>query len=117
MEEQATLARAALLERPLAPWTEDAPALNIDLMTSITISEKTQNSVAFEVLYRGLVGSTGVDRFVLERELPIYALGFLLKGIGEIGNATKISFVLYPWRDVESAGLADLPNVYVSIIF
>lgn len=58
-----------------------------------------------------------MDRKMLEEELPLYSLAFLLKGEAYLKEPVKVSFVLYPYGGAEQARLPDLPNVQVPTPF
>lgn len=81
------------------------------------ISEQTDRAQAagYTVVFRGLVGTAGTDSHVLEQELPLFVLDFLLGNKTFLKEPVKISFILFPWGESGQAGFPELPNAYVTI--
>lgn len=91
-----------VLSRPLTPCPiSEAPPLRYDPNTALLLSSSSPDAGSWEVLYRGLVRSTGSDVSELERCAPGWLLEFLLNN--KLGNRErekereKVSFVLQPW--------------------
>ncbi|KAA1122649.1 hypothetical protein PGTUg99_004287 [Puccinia graminis f. sp. tritici] len=103
-----------ILSQPFEPCgILDAPKLTLPPETTILISEQEPGSGTWEVSYRGLVATTGLDSEILMDVLPGWLLNFLLGNrvsTREGSSAVKVTFVLQPEGGSEAAGLPELPN-------
>ena len=104
----------SILNQPFQLCEElDAPKLNLPPETTLLISEEEPESGTWEVSYRGLVATTGLDVEILMDVLPGWLLNFLYGNritMKEGGGAIKVTFVLQPEGGKETAGLPELPN-------
>ena len=98
---------------PLTPPAPiETPLIAYNESIAINVAEEAQGS-AWTVTYRGLVGSAGRDRELLEQKLAGWQLDFLLHNRVIEKPPLKTSFLLQPYQDVESAGLPELLNACV----
>ncbi|GAA5976777.1 hypothetical protein JCM11641_000868 [Rhodosporidiobolus odoratus] len=108
-EQQQQIILDTLFAQPLAPCPLlDAPRLQYDPDMAIIISEETGD--AWNVKYRGLVGTSFHDMAVLEQKAPFWLLDFLLSNRVSTKEPAKVSFVLQPWKADGEQSLPELPN-------
>lgn len=100
---------------PLTPPAPiETPLIAYNESIAINVAEEAQGS-AWTVTYRGLVGSAGRDRELLEQKLAGWQLDFLLHNRVIEKPPLKTSFLLQPYQDVESAGLPELLNAHARL--
>ncbi|KAH9938898.1 uncharacterized protein BXZ73DRAFT_44505 [Epithele typhae] len=99
----------ALLAGPITPpSSSDAPPLPLPPHTALVICEEAPSG--WMTLYRGNVGSTGVDARVLEDAMPLWLLECLLQNKTPAIPITKIGFVLLPHQEPDGELLPELLN-------
>lgn len=68
-----------IFSRPLTPAGYlDAPPLHLPTNIAVNISEEKDQGAAWQVTYRGLVGTGRADLGVLEQKAPLWLMDFLL---------------------------------------
>lgn len=91
-----------LLAKPMSPTAaSETPPISYDPRTAIIISESTQDTGSWQVVYRGLVSTTSADVEAIEVISPVWLLDFLMLGkmTQQVSpGAGKVSFVLQPWK-------------------
>ncbi|KAL2185012.1 WD40 repeat-like protein [Thermothelomyces heterothallicus CBS 203.75] len=76
----------------------DTPVLKLPPATKVIIQEETSGGSA--EMYRGTVASVGADASVIEERAPQWLGDVLLLNVLPPKDPVKISFVLYPWKDM-----------------
>lgn len=93
------------------PNPEEAPVLPIPKETKILISEQSPGSGGTVDLYRGTIGSAGVDREDIREVIPEWIGRVLLTSELPNKEATKVGFTLQPYtpgQDPEPPGGGNL---------
>ncbi|KAI9496618.1 WD40-repeat-containing domain protein [Zychaea mexicana] len=89
------------------PSLSDFPPLPIPRSTTIIIAEESAEASTGMDLYRGTVGSAGVDAEVIARSAPSWLLDYLYHNKVPIKDTVKLTFSLKPYT---GSKLADLPG-------
>ncbi|KAJ7591000.1 hypothetical protein C8J56DRAFT_1003600 [Mycena floridula] len=89
--------RPQILEGPLTPpSSSEAPSYHLPANLAILISEEAPSG--YKMVYRGTVSSTALDIGLLEDEMPVWLVEYLLLNrIPVLPTQAKMSFVLLPW--------------------
>lgn len=82
--------------RPITP--SEMPILRPPPFTTIIIQEDHPDSGGVADLYRGTVGSTGLDADLIEKTAPMWLGELLLRNIATQKDNPKVSFVLHPYK-------------------
>jgi len=89
------------------PPSSEAPLLVLSQNVVIHISEETP--FGWTTVYRGTVGTTGLDARVLEETVPMWLLEYLLTNRVPTVPITKVGFVLLPYP--ARRGAEQLPDL------
>ncbi|KAG0208294.1 hypothetical protein BGX28_000686 [Mortierella sp. GBA30] len=96
---------------PFAPPSHlDCPTVDIPAHIPVIISEQSREASSSVDLYRGSVGTLGQDYIPLVQVMPTWLLEVLLKNMVPMKEAAKVSFVLRPHHDQETAGAPGGPG-------
>ncbi|KAK4058019.1 hypothetical protein OIO90_000758 [Microbotryomycetes sp. JL221] len=111
-EQQQHLILETIFSRPLTPATYlDAPPLHLPHDIAINISEEKDQGAAWQVTYRGLVGTGRADLSALEQKAPLWLMDFLLGNRVLTREPIKVSFLIHAWRgDKPQLHMQELPN-------
>ncbi|KAK4054919.1 hypothetical protein OIV83_000843 [Microbotryomycetes sp. JL201] len=101
-----------IFSRPLVPpGYLEAPPLHLPQDIAINISEEKDQGSAWQVTYRGLVGTGRADLTALEQSAPMWLMDYLLGNRVLSREPVKVSFLIHPWRgDNTASHMPELPN-------
>lgn len=89
-----------MIESGMTPSTPtEMPILRPSPYTTIIIQEDHPDSGGVADLYRGTVGSSGLDADLIEKTAPMWLGDLLLRNIALHKDSPKVSFVLHPYKD------------------
>ncbi|KAM0793263.1 hypothetical protein ACM66B_000725 [Microbotryomycetes sp. NB124-2] len=112
-EQQQHMILETIFSRPLVPpGYLEAPPLHLPHDIAINISEEKDQGAAWQVTYRGLVGTGRADLSALEQKAPMWLMDFLLGNRVLTREPVKLSFLIHPWRggDQPNSHMPELPN-------
>lgn len=99
-EEQLQQYPHRMIESGIRPSTPgEMPILRPSPSTTIIIQEDHPDSGGVADLYRGTVGSSGLDADLIEKTAPMWLGDLLLRNSAPQKDSPKVSFVLHPYKD------------------
>lgn len=99
-EEQLQQYPHRMIESGIRPSTpSEMPILRPSPLTTIIIQEDHPDSGGVADLYRGTVGSSGLDADLIEKTAPMWLGDLLLRNSAPQKDSPKVSFVLHPYKD------------------
>lgn len=89
-----------MIESGIRPSTpSEMPVLRPSPHTTIIIQEDHPDSGGVADLYRGTVGSSGLDADLIEKTAPMWLGDLLLRNSAPHKDSPKVSFVLHPYKN------------------